>query len=82
MPEIEYFTLQITYQNGKDQTTIEFKDMETAGVAFNLWASNIRERLFRTGFNVAVSGSATRLINPFHVIDAYLIKQVGKYGTK
>jgi len=77
---MNYYTLQITYQNGKEVATEQLKDLCPQETPFNQWARALRDNLYRTGFNLETAPGTTRFVSPFHIHDAYLIKQDKKHG--
>lgn len=77
-----YYTLQITFQNGKDVSTEEFKDLQPGETPFNQWARQLRDNLYRTGFNLETAPGTVRFVSPFHIHDAYLIKQDKKHSIQ
>lgn len=80
-----FYTLQIYF--GRDPATDnpfvhEFKDVEYDGTKdLNTWLTEVRQKLYTTGFNIATSPTTIQFINPLLIHTAYLIRQDKKFGT-
>lgn len=70
-----YYTLQIKYQNGIEVDTHEIPNLQPGAMEPVQWQRTLRENLYKTGFCKEIEPGIIRFVSPFHIHDAYLIKQ-------
>ncbi len=78
---MNYYTLQIKYGSTKEPETEELKDLATTPETEKKFISDIRERLFTTGFQISTAPGTWEFISPFRIITVFFIKQDKKYGV-
>lgn len=76
---MQYYTLIIRYGSSTKPKVCETKNLGVADDEnFTHWCSEVRRRVFTTGFNLPADDGTIDLISPFSVVSASLIKQPGK----
>lgn len=77
-----YYTLQIKYGGTENPEIEEMKDLSHGeSDTFLRWSSELRSRLFTTGFQIQTSPIAWEFISPFRIHTAILLKQDKKYAV-
>lgn len=74
-----YYTLQIQYDSTTQPKAIEFRDLTPDGKDPNIWADELRGKLYTIGFKHTTAPGTIEFVSPLRIITAYLIKQEKKF---
>lgn len=78
---MNYYTLQIHYGGTTAKPEIEErKDLNAGTLEETEWITQLRAKLYTTGFAKKTAPGAWEFISPFRIHTVFLIKQDKKYG--
>ena len=77
---MNYYTMQIHWNNGKEVVVEERKDYTPGPMNENDWITSIREKIYRTGFTHYLSPGNYEFVSPLRIHTVFLLKQDKKFA--